>query len=173
MAPKNQRWWLTTDHESLAVHAPADRLYDLVADMPRMGEWSPECSAVEWDDGATGPAAGARFVGHNHTGPRGLIKWSRRGRVLVADPGREFAFVTEEGGRESTVWRYTFEAVDGGTRVTESYEAKSLPLWARVMDVPLNRHKDLMKNMRHTLAQLKTDGERQTLAQLKTEGEKL
>jgi hypothetical protein len=41
------------------------------------------------------------------------------------------------------------------------------------MDVPLNRHKDLMKNMRHTLAQLKTDGERQTLAQLKTEGEKL
>jgi hypothetical protein len=57
--------------------------------------------------------------------------------------------------------------------VTESYEAKSLPLWARVMDVPLNRHKDLMKNMRHTLAQLKTDGERQTRAQLKTEGEKL
>jgi hypothetical protein len=30
-----------------------------------------------------------------------------------------------------------------------------------------------MKNMRHTLAQLKTEGERQTLAQLKTEGEKL
>jgi hypothetical protein len=160
MPPKNQRWWLTTDGESLVVRAPADDIYDLVADLPRMGEWSPECTRVEWDAGATGPAVDARFVGHNRTGPRGLIKWSRRGRVLVADRGREFAFVTEEGGRESTVWRYTLAPVDGGTRVTESYEAKSLPLWARIMDVPLNRHKDLLKNMRHTLAQLQTAAER-------------
>src|SRR5262249_53015025 len=120
----------------------------------------------EWDAGATVPAVGARFVGHNRTGPRGLIKWSRRGRVLVADRGHEFAFVTEEGGRESTVWRYTLEPVDGGTRVTESYEARSLPLWARIVDVPLNRHKDLLKNMRHTLAQLQAAAETVT-----TEGE--
>ena len=169
MPTNNQRWWLTTDGESLVVAAPADRIYDLVADLPRMGEWSPECHNVEWEGGATGPAAGARFVGHNRTGPRGFIRWSRRGRVLVADRGREFAFVTEEGGRESTVWRYTLEAVDGGTRVTESYEARSLPLWARIMDVPLNRHKDLLKNMRHTLAQLKTTAEAITAA---TEGDR-
>ena len=50
------------------------------------------------------------------------MKWSRRGRVLVADPGREFAFVTEEGGKESTIWRYQLESADGGTRITESYE---------------------------------------------------
>ena len=81
----------------------------MVADLPRMGEWSPECQRVEWEGGASGPAAGATFVGHNKGGPRGLMKWSRRGRVLVADPGREFAFVTEEGGHESTVWRYRFE----------------------------------------------------------------
>ena len=37
MAPKNQRWWLTEDRESVVIDAPAERIYDLVADMPRMG----------------------------------------------------------------------------------------------------------------------------------------
>jgi hypothetical protein len=54
-------------------------------------------------DRATGPAAGAKFVGHNRGGPFKLMRWSRHGRVLTAEPGREFTFITEEGGRESTV----------------------------------------------------------------------
>ncbi len=131
----------------------------MVADLPRMGEWSPECQRVEWEDGASGPAEGAAFVGHNRGGPRGLIKWSRRGRVLVADPGRQFAFVTEEGGREGTVWRYRFEAVDGGTRVTESYEVRRIPVWARIVDVPTNRARELREALQHTLAQLKKTAE--------------
>ena len=47
---------------STVIDAPAELVYDLVADMPRMGEWSRECSTVEWIEGATGPAVGARFV---------------------------------------------------------------------------------------------------------------
>jgi hypothetical protein len=109
------------------VSATASQVYDLVADLPRMGEWSPECAAVEWEDAHAGPVVGARFVGHSRTGPRKLIRRSRRGRVLVADPGHEFAFATEEGGREGVVWRYRFEPVDGGTCVTESYEVTWLP----------------------------------------------
>ena len=132
--------------------------------MPRMGEWSPECQSVEWTGGSTGPADGARFVGHNRGGPRGMFKWSRQGRVLVADRGREFAFVTEEGGRESTEWRYRFEPVDGGTRVTESYEVRWIPAWARIVDVPTNRHRELREAMRHTLEQLKTAAEGQHAA---------
>jgi len=87
------------------------RIYGLVCDLPRMGEWSPECERVEWAGGTTVAAEGARFTGHNRGGPFGLMRWSRHGRVLAADPGREFAFVTEEGGRESTVWRYRFEVI--------------------------------------------------------------
>ena len=159
MSSKSSRWWLTQDwHETLVSAAP-ERIYDMVADLPRMGEWSPECQRVEWEGGASGPAEGATFVGHNRGGPRGLIKWSRRGRVLVADPGREFAFVTEEGGREGTVWRYRFEAVDGGTRVTESYEVRRIPAWARIVDVPTNRARELREAMQHTLAQLKKTAE--------------
>ena len=81
------------------------------------------------------------------------------GRVLIADPGRDFAFVTEEGGRESTEWRYRFEPVEGGTRVTESYEVKWIPTWARIVDVPTNRHRELREAMRHTLEQLKSAAE--------------
>jgi len=159
MAPRNQRWWLTQDSEQIVINASPERLYEMVADLRRMGEWSPECQQVEWEDGATGPAEGARFVGHNRGGPRGLMRWSRRGRVLTTDAGREFAFVTEEGGHESTVWRYRFEPVEGGSRVTESYDVKRIPVWARIIDVPTNRHRELLEGMRHTLQQLKTAAE--------------
>jgi Polyketide cyclase / dehydrase and lipid transport len=164
MAPKNQRWWLTQDSEQLVVNATPECVYDLVADLARMGEWSPECQHVEWEDGATEPAEGARFVGHNRGGPRGLFRWSRRGRVLTAHTGSEFAFATEEGGHESTVWRYRFEPVDGGTRVTESYEVKRIPVWARILDVLTNRHRELLEGMRHTLEHLKTAAEADTPA---------
>jgi hypothetical protein len=162
MMPKNQRWWLTQDSEELVVNATAEHIYDLVADLPRMGQWSPECQGVEWEGDALAPVEGARFVGHNRGGPRQLMRWSRHGRVLVADPGRQFAFATEEGGRESTVWRYRFEPVDGGTLVTESYEVKQIPAWARIIDVPTNRHRELLEGMRHTLVRLKIAAEAET-----------
>ena len=159
MGKPSSRWWLRQDSEQTFVAASAERVYQLLADMPRMGEWSPECQKVEWTGDTDVPAVGARFVGHNRGGPRGLMKWSRAGRVLVADPGREFAFVTEEGGKESTIWHYRLESVDGGTRITESYEVKTIPPWARVVDIPTNRARELQEGMRHTLARLKTAAE--------------
>ncbi|HEV7831043.1 MAG TPA: SRPBCC family protein [Pseudonocardiaceae bacterium] len=159
MPAKKGRWWLTQDSAQLVINASAEAIYDLVADLPRMGQWSPECERVEWADGTTVAAEGATFIGHNRGGPLHLFRWSRRGRVLTADPSREFTFVTEEGGRESTVWRYRFEPVEGGTRVTESYEVEWIPAWARIIDVPSNRHRQLQQGMCHTLEQLKNAAE--------------
>ena len=87
------------------------------------------------------------------------MRWSRHGRVLAAERGREFSFITEEGGRESTKWQYRFEATDGGTRVTETYDITWIPTWARIVDVPTNRHRELLEGMRHTLEQLKQAAE--------------
>jgi len=154
-ANRSSRWWLRQDSQSVVIEAPARRIYELVADLPRMGDWSPECRQVEWLDGSTGPAEGATFIGHNQGGPFGLMNWSRRGRVLTADPGCEFAFATEEGGREGTEWRYRLEPVEGGTRVTESYTVRWIPTWARIVDVPTNRARELRGAMRHTLGLLK------------------
>jgi len=161
---RSSRWWLRHDSQTVVIEARADRIYELVADLPRMGDWSPECRQVAWLEGSTGPAEGARFIGHNQGGPRGLMKWSRRGRVLIADPGREFAFVTEEGGRESTEWRYRLEPVEGGTRVTESYTVRWIPTWARIVDVPTNRARELREGMWHTLERLKGASEATPLA---------
>jgi uncharacterized membrane protein len=157
--PAKGRWWLTTDQHQLVMDAPAEHIYDLIADLPRMGEWSPECQRVEWQDGATVATEGARFVGFNRGGPRNLMKWSRRGRVLTAERGHELAFVTEEGGHESTVWRFRLEAVGDATRVTESYDVRRIPVWARIVDVPTNRHRELAEGMAHTLAHLKRAAE--------------
>ena len=161
MPPKNQRWWLTQDEVETVVAVDADGLYEMVSDLPRIGAWSPECLGVDWEDGVAVPVEGSTFVGHNAVGPGRRIRYSRHGRVLVADHGREFAFITDEGGRESTVWRYRFERVAGGTRVTESYEVRWIPVWARILDVPTNRHKQLVANMRTTLERLKVAAERQ------------
>jgi uncharacterized membrane protein len=156
---RSSRWWLREDAQSVVIEAPAQRIYELVTDLPRMGDWSPECRQVEWLAGSNGPAEGATFIGHNKGGPGGLMKWSRRGRVLTADPGREFSFVTEEGGRESTQWRYRLEPVEGGTRVTESYTVRWIPTWARIVDVPTNRARELRQAMRDTLERLKSAAE--------------
>ena len=162
MGEKSTRWWLRSDAMDVLVAAPPETVYALVADLPRMGEWSPECQQVEWAEGSTGPEVGARFVGHNRGGPLGLIRWSRWGRVLTADPGVELAFVTEEGGREGTEWRYRFDPVEGGTRVTESYRVDWIPTWARILDVPTNRVRELQEGMRHTLGRLKAAAEART-----------
>ena len=159
MPASKGRWWLTHDSQQIVISTSPGRVYGLVADLTRMGQWSPECERVEWADGTTVAAAGARFTGHNRGGPFRLMRWSRRGRVLAADPGREFAFITEEGGRECTLWRYRFEPVEGGTQVTESYEVRWIPPWARILDVPTNRHRELREAMAHTLEQLKAAAE--------------
>ncbi len=160
MAPKNQRWYLTADSVSIEIAAGADELYALVADLPRIGEWSPECERVEWEGEVTYAVEGTTFVGYNAVGPGRRIRYKRHGTVLTATPGRAFSFITDEGGRPSTAWHYTFEPLDDGrTRVTEGYEVRWIPKWARVLDVPTNRHQELLEGMRTTLENLKATAE--------------
>lgn len=101
--------------DSIVIARPPRVLYDMVCDVTRMGEWSPVCKACWWDDGASA-APGAWFTGRNETPER---TWETRSQVTAADPGREFAF-TVFGDRAR--WGYTFTAVEGGTRVTESWD---------------------------------------------------
>jgi carbon monoxide dehydrogenase subunit G len=135
------------------IAAPPERVYAVVSDLTRMGEFSPECRSVEWLDGATGPAPGSRFVGRNGFG---LVRWSRHGRVVSADAGREFSFVTEEGGRDSTLWTFRLRAAGSGTLVTESYQVRWIPWWMHALDAITFRRQQLAGNMATTLARLKT-----------------
>lgn len=150
---------------SLSIAATADDLYHLVADVTRMGEWSPECRRCEWVDGSTRAEIGARFRGHN----RWLFvnRWSRLNEVIVADPGREFAFKTVPTRvlNDSTLWRYRFEPdvtdPDQRTLVTESYESLKPPPWYIVLldRLMMRHHFDMRPHMMATLEKIRATAE--------------
>jgi uncharacterized protein YndB with AHSA1/START domain len=148
----------TRGEASVRIEAPPEKVYEAVTDVTRMGEWSPETRSAEWVGGATGPEVGARFKGRN---ANKLARWSTTPRVVTADPGREFAFVTTWLGKDNTRWSYELEPDGSGTRVTESFETLVDVPWyfvaserwlMRIKD----RKADLEANMATTLERLKT-----------------
>jgi uncharacterized protein YndB with AHSA1/START domain len=150
------------DSVSTDIAAPPERVYELVADITQMGEWSPECYQCTWAKGATGPAVGARFKAKNKGG-RGP-SWFNTPKVTVADPGRAFAFNRSGPGVGSYTWRYELEPIATGTRLTESFEAEK-PLgpvmtwittkWTGSAD----RDADLHEGMLTTIARIKAAAE--------------
>ena len=111
---------LTTDSVERYIDAPPEALYDLIADVTRTPERTPDIVRCEWLDGATGPAVGVRFKAINKQG-RGP-KWSNKPVVTVADRGREFSFTRTEPFGGTILWRHRFESEGSGTRMIESYE---------------------------------------------------
>ena len=102
---------------SIVIDRSQQELYEMVADVTRMGEWSPVCKACWWDEG-DGPRVGAKFTGRNERSER---SWETRSEVVVADPGREFAWVVVEPPTCAR-WGYSFAPVAGGTELTETWE---------------------------------------------------
>lgn len=134
------------------IDAPPEKVYAMVSDVTRMGEWSPETHTCRWIDGATGPAVGARFKGSNK---RGIIRWSTKPTVKVADPGREFTFDVGSPGKEDTRWSYTMAPRDGGTDLTESFESLRYSLFFKVVSPPKMRKRQLQGGIEKTLARIK------------------
>ena len=152
-------------HDSVSVDIAArpEEVYGLVADITRMGQWSPECRECSWTDGATGPEVGARFKARNK-GAKGP-SWFNKPVVTAAEPGREFAFNRSGPGIGSYTWRFVLEPSPTGTRLTESYQVeKPLPKamdwlthkWVGSSD----RDQDLRHGMEVTLERLKEAAER-------------
>jgi uncharacterized protein YndB with AHSA1/START domain len=152
-----------TGEASVTIAAPPERVWAMVTDVTRMGEWSPENVGGEWLDGATGPAAGVRFKGHNR---RGKAKWSTTCEITEAEPGRSFVFVTGGTAKPDTWWRYRFEPVEGGaaTVVTESFELRKpvagFSKWlTKVTTGVTDRHADMVGNIHTSLGALKAAAE--------------
>ena len=102
--------------DSIVVVRDPEDLYDMVADVTRMGEWSPVCKECWWEDDDGGPRVGSWFVGRNVLPDR---TWKTRSEVVAADRGHEFAFIV---GGSYVRWGYRFEPADGATVITESWE---------------------------------------------------
>ncbi len=114
-----------TVSDSIVVAADPKTIYELVADPSQMPRWSPENTSGDVPAPGTPLEAGEEFVGGNR---RGRFRWHTRCRVTASDPGERFAFdVFQIGVRTPLIrfriatWDYTFEPVDGGTKVTETW----------------------------------------------------
>jgi Polyketide cyclase / dehydrase and lipid transport len=154
---------LDRDSAEIVIDAAPEQVYDLVADVTRTPELSPEVVAVRWLDGATEPTVGARFEAVNRSTTSGR-RWRNRPVVVVADRGREFAFRRTEPFSGTVVWRYRFAPVDGGTRVVESYEFErpvSRIGWFVIEKLfkDVDRRGALQRGMRATLERLRATAE--------------
>ncbi len=111
------------------IRSDAAHLYDLVSDLPRMGEWSPENTGGAWIDGSSGPAVGAHFKGTNQSG---RMRWSTNVVVTVAQPGDRFAFDVTLGPFKIANWDYRFEPDGDTTSVVETWTDHRIPVLGAV-----------------------------------------
>jgi uncharacterized protein YndB with AHSA1/START domain len=100
------------------IGAPAEKVWAMVSDMTRMGEWSPENEGSTWLRGATGPQPGATFSGANRNGKK---RWKTVGTIVDAEPGRLLTFRIKAAAFKVAEWRYAFETTARGCRVTETW----------------------------------------------------
>lgn len=98
------------------IAASPEVVFAAIADITRMGEWSPETYKAEWKDGATEAAVGARYTGHNRNGDK---EWSIDAEIVELVPGERFFFDCTSRGYVFSKWGYTIEPIEGGCRVTE------------------------------------------------------
>ena len=148
---------LDSDEVSVHVAAPPHAVYDLVSDVTRTPELSPEVVACSWHEGVTGPAVGARFVATNKAG---RMRWDNHPVVIAAEPAREFAFARTERFAGTVEWRYALEPADGGTRVTLSYEVTRPITWLGWFIISgiagcKDRRSDLRRGMEQTLQRMR------------------
>ncbi|MFC0453841.1 hemerythrin domain-containing protein [Rhodococcus jostii] len=146
---------------SLHIDAAPRVLYDIIADVTRTGERSPECHTCTWLPGPPPGTVGARFRGHNKARH---LRWSRGCEVVAAVPGAEFAFRTvpervDPTRRDSTTWSYTLTPERRGTLVTHSYRITALParplLWLYCRIMP--QHTDMRPQMLQNLEALRRE----------------
>ena len=137
------------------VPAPAEQVWQMVADVTRMGDWSPETTSCRWLGDATGPTVGAKFKGSNR---KGFRRWSTTCTVTAAEPGRRFAFKVDYGPVPISTWEYDFAADADGTAVTESWTDRR-PLWMKIGSAPVmgvaDRGGHNRRTMEATLAALR------------------
>ena len=98
------------------IAADPAAVWSAVSDITRMGEWSPECHAARWVDGASGPATGAWFEGENRNGD---FEWTPRAVVVECEPNRRFVCEGDAAGFRFSRWGYEIEPTDDGCVVTE------------------------------------------------------
>lgn len=102
---------------SIEIAAPVDRVWDLVSDVRRMAEWSPQVDSTRLRAGFDTVGLGTQFTNRNVLGE---LVWTTHAEVTRFEPAQEIAFRVEENW---VVWSYALAPTAGGTRLTQRREA--------------------------------------------------
>ncbi|MFI6166449.1 SRPBCC family protein [Nocardia sp. NPDC051052] len=135
------------------------KVYELITDVTRMNEWSPESAGAQWLSGEPG-AVGSTFRGDNR---RPWIRWSTICTVTAADPGERFAFAVRASGRPVATWEYEIKAQPDGCEVIErTVDERSLflKMFSVLTTVHGRRSVRNRQTMRQTLTALARSVER-------------
>lgn len=156
-----------TQKVSRDIAASPEAVWDVVSDITRIGDWSPECYRCEWDAGQV-PGSGATFTGHNRFGDKEwsnqstIVEWVRPERVTweVRLTGRTAELF---GGGVATRWGFTIEAIETGarlTQVTEDLRSEELKAaGAKFLPEIADRSQRNLETMEATLAAIAADCE--------------
>jgi uncharacterized protein YndB with AHSA1/START domain len=112
---------MTTSYEPLLedrieISAPVSRVWELVSDVVRMPEWSPQVSSTRLRKGFVRCELGAEFTNLNHEGE---LQWTTHGKITRYDAEQAIAFRIADN---YVIWSFLLEPAGDGTVLTQRRE---------------------------------------------------
>lgn len=142
--------------QSVEISAPPDEVWDLVRDIRRMADWSPQVESSKLRDGWDRVEIGAQFTNLNREGE---LEWVTHGEIVRFEPGAEIAFRVEENW---VIWSFRVEASScGATRLVQRRETPegiseySLDLTEKYMGGQEAFTRSMLEGMRTTLENIR------------------
>lgn len=103
--------------QSIEIAAPIAAVWDLVSDVCRMPDWSPQVTSTRLRAGFERVEVGTQFTNRNVLGE---LEWTTHAEVVRFEPERELTFRVEENW---AVWSLLLSPTEGGgTLLTQRRE---------------------------------------------------
>ncbi|MFG1790190.1 SRPBCC family protein [Nocardia sp. NPDC049149] len=137
---------------TIDITAPPEQVWAVVSDLGRMPEFSPQCVRML----LLGSAKPGTWT--LHLNKDGKKYWPTTGRIVRFEPNRSFAFKINDN---RTIWSYTLEPTETGTRLTERRDVPNGTTWIsrKAINAALGGEEafeeELVRGMNETLGKIK------------------
>ncbi|ORV10912.1 SRPBCC family protein [Mycobacterium celatum] len=138
------------------INAPVAKVWELVSDVRRMPQWSPQCRWMK----PLGPVRqGTRTLNLNR---RNFLFWPTTCTLTEVIPEQKLAFKVNANG---TIWSYELQPIPEGTRLIESRHAENgvKPISTMTVNALLGGvdsfERELVDGMNTSLAKIKAAAE--------------
>ena len=142
---------------SVRIAATPQQVWDVVSDVTRTGEWSPECFRADWldaHDPTRGPQVGARFRGCNRLRLVGV--WCSRCTITVCTPARELTWVVgDDASDPNSRWSFTMTPDGDGTMLSQAWSMLREPRVVLAYYRLIGRAAALQVGARESLSRIK------------------